>query len=118
MTKRKAQYTANKAAKVCDTIICPICGAEFVKRQYSQAFCCSECKDEFWNAKGDRHRPGYYEDYDNKSLDRRMRRELFGSTSVVSVGGELQPSASAEIHENFLERKHEIEQKYYKEIKL
>ena len=42
---RNQQYKANKEAKVGETIICPVCGRAFVKKQYSQAFCDSTCKD-------------------------------------------------------------------------
>ena len=33
------------------------------KRQYVQAFCCTDCKDKYWNKKGDRHSSRYYSDY-------------------------------------------------------
>ena len=112
MTKRKKQYTENKVAKVGETITCPICGTEFTKRQYSQAFCCSSCKDTFWNAKGDRHRAGYFDDYDNTKPERKVRRMLYGSTRVISVGGELTPSAQKEVYEHFLEKKHELEHRF------
>ena len=75
--KRKLQYEANKDAKVGEEITCPICSQKFIKRQYSQAFCCSKCKDGYWNAKGDRHRAGYYKKYDNKHPERKLRRALF-----------------------------------------
>ena len=32
---RNQQYKANKEAKVGETIICPVCGRAFVKKQYS-----------------------------------------------------------------------------------
>ena len=51
-----SKYEENKAAKVGSTIICPTCGKEFVKKQYSQAFCCLQCKDKYWNTMGDRHK--------------------------------------------------------------
>ena len=75
--KRKLQYEANKDAKIGEEITCPICGTKFIKRQYSQAFCCSKCKDGYWNAKGDRHRAGYYKKYDNKHPERKLRRALY-----------------------------------------
>lgn len=67
---RKEQYKANKQAKVGEVIVCPICGKKFVKKQYSQAFCGADCKDKFWNAKKDRHRPGYYRAYNAKHPER------------------------------------------------
>ena len=56
-------YKGNKITKVGTEIICPICGKQFTKRQYAQAFCCSDCKNKYWNKKGDRHSSGYYSDY-------------------------------------------------------
>ena len=89
--KQKAQYQANKAAKVGSEIVCPICGTTFIKRQWQQAFCCSECKNKYWNSKGDRHKAGYYEEYDAARPERQKRRELYGSNRIVSIGGELTP---------------------------
>ena len=43
------QYKAAKAAKVGEAIKCAHCGEEFVKRYYQQAFCCPQCKDDYWN---------------------------------------------------------------------
>jgi ribosomal protein L37AE/L43A len=83
-SKRKITYETNKKAKVGDEIVCPICSQKFVKRQYSQAFCCGSCKDAFWNAKGDRHSAGYYEKYDNKHPGRKLRRALY-SMNVVNA---------------------------------
>lgn len=76
-SKRRLQYEANKSAKVGTEITCPICSTKFVKRQYSQAFCDGKCKDAYWNAKKDRHRAGYYEEYDNKHPERKLRRALY-----------------------------------------
>lgn len=44
-------YLKNKAAKVGETITCagPRCNKRFAKKQYAQAFCCTHCKDQFWN---------------------------------------------------------------------
>lgn len=60
---RFARYKMNKNAKCGEMIICPICGKEFKKKQYSQAFCCSTCKDKYHNDMGDRHYDGYYDLY-------------------------------------------------------
>jgi hypothetical protein len=50
---RKAQYKANKAAKVGDSCKCPSCNTVFTKTQHQQAFCKSKtgtvCKDAYWN---------------------------------------------------------------------
>lgn len=82
-------YEANKKAKVGTDIICPICRTKFVKRQYSQAFCCGRCKDAYWNAKGDRHSVGYYEKYDHKHPERKLRRALY-SMDVINARDEAE----------------------------
>ena len=71
--KRKERYKLNKQAKCGDIIICPICGKEFKKKQYSQAFCSAKCKDKFHNDKGDRHDSGYYRRYNLKHPERLER---------------------------------------------
>lgn len=91
-SKRKITYEANKKAKVGMDIICPICGTKFVKRQYSQAFCCGKCKDAFWNAKGDRHSVEYYEKYDNKYPERKLRKALY-SIDVLNARDEAELDA-------------------------
>lgn len=83
-SKRKLQYEANKSAKVGTEITCPICGTKFVKRQYAQAFCCSQCKDAFWNARGDRHSVGYYEKYNNKHPERKVRAALYSMDIITA----------------------------------
>ena len=91
-SKRKLQYEANKSAKVGTEITCPICGTKFVKRQYAQAFCNTKCKDAFWNAKGDRHSIGYYEKYDNKHPERKVRRALY-SMDIINARDEAELEA-------------------------
>lgn len=48
MLKSKEIYKTNKIAKVGETIYCPFCKTPFIKKQYSQAFCCTSCKDGYW----------------------------------------------------------------------
>lgn len=50
-------YTRNKKAKVGTKITCagPLCHKKFKKKSYQQTFCCSHCKDQFWN-----RREAYY----------------------------------------------------------
>lgn len=91
-SKRKLQYEANKSAKVGTEITCPICGTKFIKRQYAQAFCDGKCKDAFWNAKRDRHSVGYYEKYDNKHPERKLRRALY-SMDVINARDEAEMEA-------------------------
>lgn len=67
--KKKGLYKINKEAKIGEIIECPICHTKFAKRQYSQAFCSTSCKDRFWNSKGDRH---LYIDYSDDLGDQEM----------------------------------------------
>lgn len=82
--KNKGLYKLNKEAKVGETIECPICSKKFIKRQYSQAFCCGKCKDDYWNAKRDRHSVGYYKKYDNKHPERKLRKALYSMDVINS----------------------------------
>ena len=66
-------YLKNKSAKVKESIVCPICLTNFIKKQHSQAFCCSSCKDKYWNDKKDRHSPNYYHKYNKKHPERILR---------------------------------------------
>lgn len=59
-------YLANKKAKCGEMIVCPICGKTFKKKQYSQAFCRTKCKDRYHNDMGDRHDSTYYDRYNLK----------------------------------------------------
>ena len=69
-TKRQLQYETNKVSKVGETITCPVCGEQFEKKTYQQAFCCTKCKDSYWNNKKDRHKKGYYTEYNKKHPER------------------------------------------------
>lgn len=70
MKNKKGLYKLNKEAKTGEIIECPVCHRKFVKRQYSQAFCCTNCKDKFWNRHNpDRHKYDiHYNDIDS-SMD-------------------------------------------------
>jgi hypothetical protein len=70
---KEKQYKLNKDTKVGCYIKCPICGNEVIKTNYAQAFCSNECKVEYWNKKGDRHKKGYYRKY-NKAHPQRLER--------------------------------------------
>lgn len=76
--KKKGLYKINKEAKVGETIECPICHTKFTKKQYSQAFCSTRCKDRFWNSKGDRRQYVGYPD--NDDCGDREWDEMFGVT--------------------------------------
>lgn len=54
-------------------MVCKHCGKEFAKKSYQQVFCCPECKNAYWNKKGDRHRKGYYRKYNKKHPERILR---------------------------------------------
>ena len=84
ISKRKERYNTNKASKIGDECVCPICSAKFTKKHYAQAFCCTKCKDAYWNAKKDRHRAGYYEEYDDKHPERKLRRALYSMDIVTA----------------------------------
>lgn len=113
--KSNARYAENKAAKVGTELICPICGKTFTKKQWAQAFCCTSCKDRFWNRKGDRHREGYYEDYDLQHPERIRNRILYGATQVVSVKG-LSCAQAREIDEHRMEIAAKLDQYSDKEL--
>lgn len=61
-----AKYDKNKAAKVGEMIVCPVCGNQFKKIQWQQAFDLPQCKDKYHNTiKPNRHKAGnaYYRQY-------------------------------------------------------
>lgn len=74
MSKRKELYLFNKKQKVGTEIVC----THFIKKQYSQSFCCKDCKNKFWNDKGDRHRDSdYYRNYNMKHPERLERVGIY-----------------------------------------
>ena len=44
-------YDTNKAARNGVELKCPSCEKTFIKKSYQQAFCCTQCKDDYWNLK-------------------------------------------------------------------
>ena len=70
---KEITYRTNKDIKVGNYITCPICGKKVIKTHYAQAFCSNECKNAYWNKKGDRHKKGYYHKY-NKEHPERLNR--------------------------------------------
>lgn len=92
ISKRKERYNTNKASKIGDECVCPICSAKFTKKHYAQAFCCTKCKDAYWNAKKDRHRAGYYKEYDDKHPERKLRRVLY-SMDILNARDEAEMEA-------------------------
>ena len=116
-TKTNVTYEKNKAAKAGSDLICPVCGSHFTKKQWAQAFCCNECKNKYWNRKGDRHREGYYEDYDLSHPSRLRNRITYGSSRVAVIANTLPPSAAAEIEERIAGMKSTLAQYTDAEIK-
>lgn len=87
LSKRQQRYKANKEAKCGTEISCAVCGKTFIKKQYSQAFCCLQCKDTYWNAKGDRHSdPNYYRRYNHSQPNAKERVGYAMLNSVVRIG--------------------------------
>ncbi len=87
VSKRQQRYIANKKAKCGTEISCAVCGKTFIKKQYSQAFCCPHCKDTYWNAKGDRHSdPDYYRRYNHSQPNAKERVGYAMHNSVVIIG--------------------------------
>lgn len=87
VSKRQQRYIANKEAKCGTEISCAVCRTTFIKKQYSQAFCCSQCKDAYWNAKGDRHSdPDYYRRYNHRQPNAKERVGYAMHNSAVIIG--------------------------------
>lgn len=66
-------YLLNKTKKVYDICICPICGKEFIKKQYSQSFCSNGCKVKYHNNKQKGKRNAYYHKYNKRHPERILR---------------------------------------------
>ena len=69
--QRNKKYNDNKAAKVGQEIVCPVCGKHFIKRSYQQAFCCGLCKDKYHNQR--RKDNGYFRRYNIEHPERLER---------------------------------------------
>ena len=94
---KEKQYRVNKDTKVGCYIICPICGKQVIKTQYAQAFCSNECKNAYWNGKGDRYRKGYHANY-NKTHKSRLERGFTKGYINGKVSNGLKPTSG--IREN------------------
>ena len=94
---KEKQYRTNKDSKVGCYIICPICGKEIIKTHYAQAFCSNECKNAYWNGKGDRHHKGYHTKY-NKAYKSRLERGFTKGYINGKVSNGLKPTSG--IREN------------------
>lgn len=111
-TKCSIRYEKAKAGKVGDTIECAYCGTSFVKRQWQQAFCCPECKQKYWDRKGDRHKdPCYYSEYDARHPERIKRAKengYYDNAVLCIVGDHLTPAQEDEIFWQEAERRQRI----------
>ena len=86
-SERKKRYETNKKAKVGTEITCAVCGTKFIKKQWQQAFCCSDCKNAYWNAKKDRHRdPNYYHNYNIRHPERLERIGIYKDDITGDLG--------------------------------
>lgn len=94
---KEKQYKTNKDTKVGCYIICPICGKEVIKIQYAQVFCSNECKNAYWNKKGDRHHKGYHTNY-NKVHKSRLERGFTKGYINGKVSNGIKPTSG--IREN------------------
>ena len=96
-------YRTNKNAKTGTEIECPVCHTKFKKRQYSQAFCCTRCKDKFHNrVDGDRHSSEWYA---KKEL-----QHVYKLDPVLDAGAEdirLQRESEAQRREDNIRFTHE-----------
>lgn len=70
------RYSFNKNEKCNTILICPICGKTFIKKQYSQAFCNSSCKNKYHNLLGDRHKKKY-NSYSHKPKENKKISDYF-----------------------------------------
>ncbi len=100
-----ATYQINKDKKVGNIIICPICGREVIKTHYAQAFCSNECKNAYWNKKGDRHKKGYYHKY-NKEHPERLNRGFTKGYVNGNVSEGVKPKVNNNIWYDALGRPH------------
>ena len=49
LSRAEKQYKASEDSKVGSIITCPACGKAITKRTYQHKFCCTKCKERYWN---------------------------------------------------------------------
>lgn len=84
--KKEERYIENKQAKVGTELRCPGhgCGNTFVKKSYQQAFCCTKCKDSFWNKRTEFY--GYRKQVDiSKEEDTTTEQETLSIANTNNV---------------------------------
>lgn len=89
--KKEERYIENKLAKVGTELRCPGhgCSNTFVKKSYQQAFCCTKCKDSFWNKRTEFY--GYRKQVDiPKEEDTPTEQETLPTTNTNNVMEEYQ----------------------------
>ena len=102
---KEITYRTNKDIKVGNYITCPICGKKVIKTHYAQAFCSNECKNAYWNKKGDRHKKGYYHKY-NKEHPERLNRGFTKGYVNGNVSEGVKPKVNNNIWYDALGRPH------------
>jgi hypothetical protein len=84
--KQEARYLEAKQAKVGELIRCAghDCAKPFVKKSYQQAFCCTKCKDSFWNKRTEFY--GYRKQVEiPKEEDKPAEQETLPTTNTNQV---------------------------------
>jgi ribosomal protein L32 len=105
--REQNRYLKNKEAKTGETIKCPICGEVFIKKQYSQTFCCKECKGYYWNAaKPDRHKDKNYQHKYNQSHPERLDRGFTKGYNNGNVSDGIKEKRNTNIWYDSLGRPH------------
>ena len=98
-------YSLNKTSKIGEELICPICNKSFIKKQYAQVFCSNECKNRYWNKKGDRHKKGYYHKY-NQEHSERLERGFTKGYINGKVSNGIKQKQNGNIYYDSLGRPH------------
>lgn len=107
MKQFETLYKWNKIAKVGTEIFCPICCKPFTKKQYAQAFCCTECKDKYWNTtKSDRHKDKNYHHKYNQSHPERLERGFTKGYNNGNVSDGVKEKRNTNIWYDSLGRPH------------
>lgn len=115
LSKRKKTYLNNKSSKVGSICCCPICGKNFTKKQYSQSFCCNDCKVKYHNNRQRGKRNDYFRKYNMKHPERYERvgididYEKWKSNYYFESYANMDEYCVVEINEDDLIRQYELE---------
>lgn len=90
----RERYKLNKGAKVGEELVCPSCGAGFIKTNYQQAFCKTKggtkCKDKYWNTVTPEKRCNTTR-ISPASAEFMLRNSLYGKLGERSVYDDMHP---------------------------